>query len=145
MSSTELETNEEIARAYPERVATEKDLELLERLLTEDFVEHGPFGDENGIAEARAGMERLFEAFPDFTATVEDLVASGDTVAMRVTVRATHEGPFAGVAPTGNTVEVQNMVFTRIEGGRIAERWVVPDTLSMLQQLGAVDVELQRP
>ena len=102
-------------------------------------------GDENGIAEARAGMERLFGAFPDLTATVEDLVASGDTVAMRVTLRATHEGPFAGVAPTGNTIEVQNMVFSRIEDGRIAERWVVPDTLSMLQQLGVVDFEFQTP
>lgn len=145
MSSTELETNEEIARAYPERVANEQDLDLLEELLTEDFVEHGPMGDENGVAEARAGMEELLGAFPDFTATVEDVVSGGDTVAMRVTLRGTHEGPFAGIEPTGNTIEVQNMVFTRVVDGRIAERWVVPDTLSMLQQLGVVDFEFQTP
>lgn len=145
MSSKARQTNEEIARAYPERVANRKELDLLDELLTEDFVEHSPLGEEQGIAESRAGMEMILAAFPDFTATVEDVVSAGDTVAMRVTIRATHEGPFAGVEPTGKKIEVQNMVFSRIEGDRIAERWVLPDMLGMLQQVGAVDVSLRAP
>lgn len=77
--------------------------------------------------------------FPDFEATVEDVVAEGDTVAMRVTLRVTHEGEFMRTEPTGNSFEVQNTVFTRIEDGKIAERWVQPDTLGMLRQLGIVE------
>jgi predicted ester cyclase len=85
-------------------------------------------------------MSAFLAAFPDFEATVEDIVAEGDTVAMRVTLRGTHDGPFMGVEPTGNPFEVRNMVFTRIEDGKIAERWVQPDTLSLMQQLGAVEL-----
>jgi predicted ester cyclase len=85
-------------------------------------------------------MESIRGAFSDFSATVDDVVAEGDTVAMRVTLRGTHDGPFMGIEPTGNEFEVSNMVFTRIEDGKIAERWVLPDMLGMLQQVGAVDM-----
>jgi predicted ester cyclase len=84
-------------------------------------------------------MEDLGTAFGDFSATVEDIVAEGDTVAMRVLLQGTHEGEFMGVEPTGRKFEIENMVFTRIEAGKIAERWVQPDMLGWLQQLGAVD------
>lgn len=142
MSSETQMSNEELARAIPERVASEGELDLLDDLLTEEFVEHGPFAEYHGVAEARANIEELLEAFPDFTATVEDVVSSGDTVAMRVTLRGTHEGPFYGTEPTGTEFEIQNMVFTRIEDGRIAERWVLPDMLGMFQQLGIVEMEV---
>ncbi|MFC7098909.1 ester cyclase [Halobaculum marinum] len=129
-----------IARRYPEEVATERNLDLIDELLTEDYVEHGPFGREShGRAEDRAGMDEILTAFPDFEATVEDVIAEGDMVAMRVTLRGTHEGEFMGIEPTGRSFEVQNMLFTRIEDGKIAERWVQPDTLGMFQQLGVVE------
>lgn len=65
-------------------------------------------------------------------------MAEGDTAAMRVTLRGTHDGEFLGIEPTGESFGVQNMVFTRVSGGRIAERWLRPDTLGMLQQLGVL-------
>jgi len=128
-----------LARQVPEEIATERNLDLIDEIFAEDFVEHGPFGQENlGIAEARASLSGYLDAFPDFEATVEDIVAEGDTAAMRVTLRGTHEGEFMGIAPTGNTFEVQNMVFTRVADGKIVERWLVPDTAAMLQQLGVL-------
>lgn len=130
-----------IARRFPEDVATEGRLELLDELLTDDYVEHSPFGGLEGREAAAEQLESLRAAFPDFTATVEDVVAEGDLVAMRVTLRGTHEGEFMGIEATGNSFEVPNGVFTRIEGDRIAERWIVPDLLGMLQQLGVVPEE----
>lgn len=109
-----------------------------------DAVEHGPFSEEpiRGRERRKEQLETVLAAFPDFEATVEDVVAEGDTVAMCVTLRGTHEGEFMGIEPTGKSFEVQNMVFTRIEDGKIVERWIQPDMLGMLQQLGVVQPEM---
>lgn len=131
--------NERIARRVPEEIATGANLDLVEEVFAGDAVEHDPFGQEaHGIDEIKTSLERYLEAFPDFSATVEDAVTEGDTVAMRVTLRGTHEGNFMGMEPTKKSFEIQNMVFTRIEDGKVAERWLQPDTLGMLQQLGIV-------
>lgn len=138
---TDIEDNKRIARRYPEEVATGRDVDLIEELSSDDFVEHGPFGqDVRGPKADKERMREFLAAFPDFEATVEDIVAEGDTVAMRVTLRGTHEGEFMGIEPTGESFEIQNMVFTRIRDGKIAERWVQPDSLGLMQQLGVVDL-----
>jgi steroid delta-isomerase-like uncharacterized protein len=135
-----LESNERIARRVPEDIATEGRLDLVGEVFAADAVEHGFMGQEmHGPGVVRENLTMLLEAFPDFRARVEDVVAEGDTVAMRVTLSGTHEGGFVGIPPTGKRFEAANMVFTRIEDGKIAERWVVPDSLGMMTQLGVVE------
>lgn len=131
--------NERLARRIPEEVATEGRLELIDELCAEDVVDHTPFGVSNGRDEFRGTIEMMRSAFSNFTARVDDCVSDGDTVAMRVTLSGTHTGEFMGIEPTNREFEVGNMVFTRIEDGQIAERWVQPDMLGMLQQLGVVE------
>ena len=63
------------------------------------------------------------EGFPDLTIAVEDVVAEGDLVTARVTMRGTHSGEFQGIAPTGKRVEVKAIDMFRIEGGKIVEHW----------------------
>lgn len=130
------EQNRRLARRIPEELATEGNLDLIEELYAEDAVEHTPFGHHRGRPAIRESMERFFAAFPDCSATVEDAIAEGDLVAMRVTLSGTHDGEFMGIEPTGREFEVGNMVFTRLDDGKIAERWVQPDALGLLAQLG---------
>lgn len=133
--------NERIARRVPEDIATTGNLDLVEEIFAEDAVEHGPFGQVLRGPDAIADdVRRLRDAFPDLTVTVEDAVTEGDTVAFRATIRGTNKGRFMGRDPTNQSVQVQNTVFTRIEGGRIVERWVQPDTLGLLRQLGIVSL-----
>ena len=135
-----------IARRVPEEIATGKNFDLVEEVYAEDCVEHGPFGqDIEGRDAVREQLETFVDAFPDFEATVDDVVTEGDTVAMRVTLSGTHEGSFMGIEPTGESFRVQNMVFTRVEDGRIVERWLQPDTLGVLAQLGVVDSPVSPP
>jgi steroid delta-isomerase-like uncharacterized protein len=68
------------------------------------------------FAEAREG-------FPDLSITVQDVMAEGDRVAARVTMRGTHRGAFQGIAPTGKRVEVRAIDMFRISGGKIVEHW----------------------
>ena len=140
-----IEQNRQIARRVPEELATGGDLDLIEELYAAEAVEHDPFGDHSGQAAIRESMEGLLVAFPDFSATVEEIIAEGNLVAMRVTLRGTHEGEFMGVEPTGREFEVGNMVFTRLDDGMIVERWVQPDTLGLLQQLGIESAPTEQP
>ena len=75
-------------------------------------------------------------ALPDLNMTIEDIVAEGDMVASRFTVRGTHHGDFMGVAPTGRKVEISEAVFIRFEEGREVEAWPYADKLSIYQQMG---------
>jgi predicted ester cyclase len=70
--------------------------------------------------------------------TLEDSVAAGDKVAARITFRATHEGEFQGIPPTGQQVTFSFIELNRMEGGKVAEHWVELDLLGLLQQLGAI-------
>ncbi|KAB1186624.1 MULTISPECIES: ester cyclase [Haloferax] len=133
------DANALIARRYPEDIATQGNLDLIDEICVEDVLDHSPLGDLKGREEQKEQMRMLRGAFSDFSATVEDVVTEGDMVAMRVTLRGTHDGEFMGRDGTGKTFEVSNMVFTRIEDGLIAERWVIPDMMGMLTQLGIVD------
>jgi steroid delta-isomerase-like uncharacterized protein len=63
------------------------------------------------------------EAFPDLTVSVEDVMAEGDKVTARVTMRGTHRGEFQGIASTGKRVEVRAIDMFRIEDGKIVEHW----------------------
>jgi len=55
--------------------------------------------------------------------TVDDLVAEGDRVAIRWTLRATKTGPMFGQPPSGQPVELTAIVIFRIADGKMAERW----------------------
>ena len=61
-----------------------------------------------------------------------------DRVAVRVTVRGTHDGAFLGRPATGRAFAVSAVGIFRIRAGRIVEHWGVFDQLAMLSQLGAM-------
>ena len=63
------------------------------------------------------------EGFPDLIVSVEDVIAEGDRVTARVTMRGTHQGEFQGIAPTGKRVEVRALDMFCIEDGKIVEHW----------------------
>ncbi|WP_227352869.1 ester cyclase [Haladaptatus salinisoli] len=137
------ERNKKLARRIPEDVFAEGNLDLLDELYAEDAVEHTPFGEQRGRAAIRESFEGFLAAFPDITQTVEDVVAEGDTVAVRITSRGTHEGEFVGIEATGKEIEVQQTAFVRIEDGKIAERWLLPDNLGLLRQIGVVEFPVE--
>jgi len=137
--ATRQERHKETVRKYPLAVSS-GEFDLFDEICTGDVVSHAPLGQPVGRAALKSYERPIHEALPDFDVTFEDLVAEDDRVAMRLTIRGTHEGELMGVEPTGIDVEFGNTVFHRMEDGKIAERWVQPDVLGLLRQVGAVDV-----
>jgi len=113
------------------------DPEALDEFYPPDVVWHNPEQDLHGIEEAKQFASTYFEAFPDTSFSVEDMIAEGDKVVSRFTVRGTHQGETEEFGPpTGRRVEQEGITIHRIEGGKIVEEWNQYDNLSILQQLG---------
>jgi steroid delta-isomerase-like uncharacterized protein len=112
--------------------------EKLEEVLAPDVVDHGVGGEEgtlSGIQSVRQSLAEFRASFPDSQVTIEDLLESGERVAVRWTVRGTHSGAFHGIPPTGRTIRLSGTDVIRTDGGRIVERWGNSDELGLLQQL----------
>ncbi len=136
--STE-ENKTQFRRMYDE-FFNQGNLAVADELLAPDFISHGaPGGAPNrGPGPMQQLVTMLHTAFPDIHFTVEELVAEGDTVAGRVTMTATHQGPYMGIAPTNRTVRQAQMHFMRFADGKAVERHTVRDDLTLMQQLGAI-------
>ena len=111
----------------------------MEEFYAPDFVVHGPaaFGDMDR-ARVKQTYTAFFPAFPDVHTTLEDVIAEGDKVVYRVTIRGTHRGDFMGNPPTGKQVSWTAIEIERIEDDRFVEGWTNSDDLGLMQQLGAI-------
>ena len=133
------EQNKAMARQMIEEIFSRGDLSRVDEYLAPDFVEReelppGLPGGREGVIQLTAILR---SAFPDFKATIDDLVAEGDRVVMRQTWRGTHKGEFMGVPPTGKSVSFGVIDILRIAGGKVVEHWGLMDSMSLMQQLGA--------
>ena len=75
--------------------------------LVDEIVQMHAF-DEDYVSHAPGGSNGLFDngAFPDGQMTIDELIATGNRVITRFTLRATRRGELWGIAPTGRQVEV---------------------------------------
>jgi predicted ester cyclase len=87
---------------------------------------------------ARQEAADFRQGFPDVVSTIEDLIAEGDKVVARWRARATHQGEYVGILPTGKEVEFTGISVYRIEGNKIAQSWTVEDELGLMRQIGVV-------
>lgn len=129
-----IEENKAIAR----QIAEPQNIARLPEILSPDFVWHiaglpHPLNRESYIQ----GVEMGQQAFSDLKPTIEDLIAEGDKVVLRLTLRGRHTGEFAGIAPTGKQVEFTTVAILRIINNKIVEEWRTSDQWTLYQQLGA--------
>ena len=116
-------------------------INLVDELTTDDLVDHeeGLPGQPSGREGVKFFINAMREAFPDIrVGTVEPVMADGNLEAARVTLTGTHKGELMGVAATNRTVEIESIDIIRVEDGKVAEHWGVTDTMSLMQQLGAL-------
>jgi predicted ester cyclase len=99
----------------------------------------------DNVEVARQEAADFREGFPDVVSTIEDLIAEGDKVVARWRARATHQGEYMGIPPTGNEVEFTGISVYRIEAGKIAESWNEEDELGLMRQIGAIAESGQEP
>jgi predicted ester cyclase len=107
-----------------------------------DVTLHGYPAGMEGHEGLRRFHRSLWDAFPDARIAVEDVVVEDDRAALRYRLTGTHRRPYLSVAPTGLSMDVQGMMIVRIADGLVAEEWHSPTELSILRQLGVIEVSL---
>ncbi|MCH8563141.1 ester cyclase [Nesterenkonia sp. YGD6] len=114
-------------------------------LVLDDVVAHEPDGDVRGAEDFKQYLTTYLAAFPDRSVTIEDVVAEGDKVVSRYTVRGTHKGVTDEYGPpTGREVVIQGITLYHFKDGKLAELWDLYDNLAVMQQLGSM-LEPERP
>lgn len=136
-----LAAHKEAIRRVIEDVFSDGEVEAIGTLYAQDFVAHLPPSQVDRPELSRADLDEIVrllrEAMPDLVVTPEIVVAEGDYVAVRATLRGTFASEFYDYPPTGLPVELTFTVIHRFdESGAIAEAWVVYDTLALRRALG---------
>ena len=109
-------------------------------MLDENGIAHGlsndPLNPIKGPENFRPFHTQFREAFPNMKIVIEDIVAEGDRVAARCSVRGNHEGNFQGLAASQAPIDFTGMTIVRIAGGKIVEAWNNFDFMSLNRQVG---------
>jgi predicted ester cyclase len=130
-----LEQNKEVARQLIDRIFVHQEDAAIDELIAEDFVPHtfGPMPP--GREGLREGMKRAGAGLSDPKFEIQDMIAEGDRVAVRVTTSARQTGPFMGLDATGNHYSIDEIHIFRIRDGLLVEHWHQFDKMSLMQQL----------
>lgn len=122
---------------FNDEVFGRKNVNAIDELLTDDFVEHTPApGQATDRQGAKDFIGMMLQAFPDVNYTIDRQIAEGDTVSSVGKMTGTHKAPFMGVPATGKKVSIQVMDTGRVRGGKFSEHWGMVDVPAMMTQLG---------
>jgi steroid delta-isomerase-like uncharacterized protein len=132
------ESNKIVVRRFVDEVFVAGRLEAVDELVAADFVPHSWPGTGPGRDELKRAMGRVFGGLSDVRMDIEDTIAEGDRVVVRLTAHAVQSGEFMGMAPTGKAYSIPEIHIFRVADGRIAEHWGQADLLGMMRQLGAM-------
>ena len=151
------EENKRLYRSFVDEIINAHNVDAMDDLIAEDFVDLSPppagFDVPPGLAGMKQMMGMLFGAFPDMHSTIEDLVAEGDKVVGYMTTTGTdkvvgymtttgtHTGDFIGIPATNRKVSFKEVHAVRIVNGKAVEHWGLSDDLGMMQQLGVIPTE----
>jgi steroid delta-isomerase-like uncharacterized protein len=134
------EENKEIVRRWFEEVWNKGRADAIDEMFDENGIAHGLSDDPSNPIKGPTNFKPFHavfrDAFPNMMIVIEDMVAEGDKVAARCSVRGKHEGDFRGRAATQSPVEFTGMTIVRIGNGKIVEAWNNFDFMTMNKQLG---------
>ena len=137
-STQTVEENKALVRRVIEEIFGQGRIESVDELLSEDFTRHNAGPTPNGRQGMKDTIARVSKGLADARMTIEDMIAEGDRVAVRLTSEARQVGEFMGLPPSGKTYRIGEIHIFRIEDGRVAEHWHEADFLGMMRQLGAM-------
>jgi len=125
----------ELVRRIFDEIINQGRVEAINELMAEDFVDHGPMGDQD-----REGFKALVAAWrsavPDVHCEVGNLFADGDMVGWTVHTTGTHTGGELGFPATGKPFETLSANIGRMRDDQAVEHWAEQGIFPMLAQIG---------
>ena len=133
------EENKAVVRRFFEELLSTDNLALADELLSPGFrFFFADSPDPLDLKSYKGFLATRRAAFPDRRFVVEDMIAEGDKVSARFTVRGTHNGELWGISPSGTGVTMTGIDMIRLSEGKMVEDRVEVDQLGMMKQLGVI-------
>jgi predicted ester cyclase len=133
----DLEADKQLVRSVIEQVFNKRQPDVLDRYLAVGYIEHNPRLGQ-GLAHHREFVSRVLAAFSDYHGEIQQIIAEGDEVMVRIEWTGTQDGPFLNLPPSGHKVSFETADIFRIADGKLAEHWDVVDSLPRALALGLV-------
>jgi steroid delta-isomerase-like uncharacterized protein len=130
-----IDQSKRLVERFVQEVLAEGRLEVVDELVAPDFRSHtwGPqSSDRDGLRQA---MDRMSRMLSDVSFRIDDAIAEGDRVAVRVTASAKQTGEFMGMPPSDRRYTIGEIHIFRVADGRIAEHWHQYDQSGLVRQL----------
>lgn len=130
------EDNKAIVRRFWQAFEAD-DHRTLDEVLATELVAHSSVSPQPLNRDMHLeGVKAFNTAFSDRQFTVDELIAEGDTVATRITMRGVHTGNLQDHQPTHKPMTITGLTIERLQDGQIVERWFNFNVAAVMQQLG---------
>jgi steroid delta-isomerase-like uncharacterized protein len=130
------EQNKEIAKEVFAAIDA-GNFDKLKELFADDFALKVPGFDEPwGTDMLFQAIKSHYAAFPDWTHVIENVVAEGEKVAVKLNQNGTHEAEYEGIPATGIEATLPAMFLFTIKNGKVIDLFAVEDYLGLYMQLG---------
>jgi steroid delta-isomerase-like uncharacterized protein len=136
-----LDENKALVRRFVDEIFVQGRAETIDELLADDFVAHTWPSTGHPKDDLKNAAERAHGALTNPRFTIDDMIAEGDRVAVRLTTGATQTGSFMGMPPSGKSYEISEIHIFRLRNGKVIEHWHQFDQMGMMKQLGAMPGE----
>jgi predicted ester cyclase len=133
----DVEANKALFRTCLEEVWNKRNPAAADRCFAPELIEHNP-NIPTGIEGRKRFAAAVQAAFSDYHAEIQDIVAEGDRLVVRILWTGTNDGAFQGRPATGNKLRFSTSDFVRFADGKVVEHWDVVDSLPRAIALGLV-------
>jgi steroid delta-isomerase-like uncharacterized protein len=137
-----MEPAKDIIKRFVEELWNARRLDVADQIFSEDCVTHqlrsGVLAEpaHRGPREMKEHVSGWLMSFPDLRFNIEQIITERDRVVSQLVMEGTHQGTWMGISPTGKRLQIRMITIHRIENGKIAEDWVLVESLGFFQQLG---------
>jgi steroid delta-isomerase-like uncharacterized protein len=135
---TSVQDNKTLVRRFIDEIFVQGRTEAVDELLADDFVGHTWPSTGHPKDDLKAAIGRTAKGLSDPRFVVEDMIAEGDQVAVRLTAEATQTGELMGMPASGKRYSIGEIHIFRVRDGKVTEHWHQFDQVSMMRQLGAL-------
>ncbi len=136
------EENKALVQRWFDEVWNKGRASAIDEMFDQYGIAHGLSDDAGKPLCGPGGFKPFHEqfrgAFPNILVTVEEMIAEGDLVAARCSVRGKHTGDHLGFAASDSPIAFTGITIVRIKDGKIVEAWNNFDFMKMYKQIGAL-------
>lgn len=125
--------NSTIVKSFVEEIFNARNTEAAKNFVTPDIVYHGMGEEVKGIEEFKKWVSEDLSAFPDMKVTILEDFGDQNKMAVRWTLKATHDKDFADFPATHKKFETQGVEILHFEGNKIKEAWTISDMSPLVQ------------